>query len=112
MQVVDGLFAVGECSCVSIRGVNRLSDNSLLDVCLSGTRAGQTMAARIVENLVNSPMADDSTDDILTDTADQAADPRKAGLDELLAKPIDDSDDGVSIANPYQLMTQLGSVMK
>ena len=46
------------------------------------------------------------------DAADQAADSRKAELDELLAGPIDDSDDGVPTANPYQLMAQLGSVME
>ena len=110
--VVDGLFAAGECSCVSVHGANRLGGNSLLDACLFGTRAGQTMAARIAENPVDSPMADDSADDMLTDAADQAADSRKAELDELLAGPIDDSDDGVPTANPYQLMAQLGSVME
>ena len=112
VQVVDGLFAAGECSCVSVHGANRLGGNSLLDACLFGTRAGQTMAARIAENPVDSPMADDSADDMLTDAADQAADSRKAELDELLAGPIDDSDDGVPTANPYQLMAQLGSVME
>ena len=112
VQVVDGLFAAGECSCVSVHGANRLGGNSLLDACLFGTRAGQTMAARIAENQVDSPMADDSADDMLTDAADQAADSRKAELDELLAGPIDDSDDGVPTANPYQLMAQLGSVME
>ena len=50
VQVVDGLFAAGECSCVSVHGANRLGGNSLLDACLFGTRAGQTMAARIAEN--------------------------------------------------------------
>ena len=112
VQVVDGLFAAGECSCVSVHGANRLGGNSLLDACLFGTRAGQTMAARIAENPVDSPMADDSADDMLTDAANQAADSRKAELDELLAGPIDDSDDGVPTANPYQLMAQLGSVME
>ena len=112
VQVVDGLFAAGECSCVSVHGANRLGGNSLLDACLFGTRAGQTMAARIAENPVDSPMADDSADDMLTDAADQAADSRKAELDELLAGPMDDSDDGGPTANPYQLMAQLGSVME
>ena len=35
--VVDGLFAAGECSCVSVHGANRLGGNSLLDACLFGT---------------------------------------------------------------------------
>ena len=112
VQVVDGLFAAGECSCVSVHGANRLGGNSLLDACLFGTRAGQTMAARIAENPVDSPMAEDSADDMLTDAADQAADSRKAELDELLAGPMGDSDDGTTTANPYQLMAQLGSVME
>ncbi len=38
VQVVDGLFAAGECSCVSVHGANRLGGNSLLDACLFGTR--------------------------------------------------------------------------
>ncbi|KFI50246.1 Succinate dehydrogenase flavoprotein subunit [Bifidobacterium callitrichos DSM 23973] len=38
---VAGLFAAGECSCVSVHGANRLGGNSLLDACLFGTRAGE-----------------------------------------------------------------------
>ena len=111
VQIVDGLFAAGECSCVSVHGANRLGGNSLLDACLFGTRAGQTMATRIAENPVDSPMADDSADDMLTTAADHAAESRKSELDELLAGQADDVDEG-STANPYQLMAQLGSVME
>ena len=111
VQIVDGLFAAGECSCVSVHGANRLGGNSLLDACLFGTRAGQTMATRIAENPVDSPMADDSADDMLTTAADHAAESRKSELDELLAGQADDVDGG-STANPYQLMAQLGSVME
>ena len=111
VQIVDGLFAAGECSCVSVHGANRLGGNSLLDACLFGTRAGQTMATRIAENPVDSPMADDSADDMLTTAADHAAESRKSELDELLAGQADDVNEG-STANPYQLMAQLGSVME
>ena len=111
VQIVDGLFAAGECSCVSVHGANRLGGNSLLDACLFGTRAGKTMATRIAENPVDSPMADDSADDMLTTAADHAAESRKSELDELLAGQADDVDEG-STANPYQLMAQLGSVME
>ncbi len=39
-QVVEGLYAVGECSCVSVHGANRLGGNSLLDLIVFGRAAG------------------------------------------------------------------------
>lgn len=37
---VEGLFAAGECACVSVHGANRLGCNSLLDTVVFGRRAG------------------------------------------------------------------------
>ena len=45
-EVVNGLYAVGECSCVSVHGANRLGTNSLLDLLVFGRAAGN----HIVEN--------------------------------------------------------------
>ncbi|RZU64306.1 succinate dehydrogenase subunit A [Microterricola gilva] len=39
--VVPGLYAAGECACVSVHGSNRLGTNSLLDINVFGKRAGQ-----------------------------------------------------------------------
>lgn len=41
---VPGLFAAGECACVSVHGANRLGTNSLLDVNVFGRRAGVAAA--------------------------------------------------------------------
>jgi succinate dehydrogenase / fumarate reductase flavoprotein subunit len=38
--VVNGLYAIGECSCVSVHGANRLGTNSLLDLVVFGRAAG------------------------------------------------------------------------
>ncbi|RFA22589.1 succinate dehydrogenase flavoprotein subunit [Subtercola boreus] len=38
--VVPGLYAAGECACVSVHGSNRLGTNSLLDINVFGKRAG------------------------------------------------------------------------
>ena len=38
--VIGGLFAAGECACVSVHGANRLGTNSLLDIVVFGKRAG------------------------------------------------------------------------
>lgn len=39
--IVQGLYAAGECACVSVHGANRLGTNSLLDLVVFGRRAGQ-----------------------------------------------------------------------
>jgi len=39
----QGLYAVGECACVSVHGANRLGTNSLLDLVVFGRRAGKHM---------------------------------------------------------------------
>ncbi len=41
--IVPGLFAVGECSCVSVHGANRLGTNSLLDLLVFGKSSGEQM---------------------------------------------------------------------
>jgi succinate dehydrogenase / fumarate reductase flavoprotein subunit len=41
--IVPGLYAAGECSCVSVHGGNRLGCNSLLDLVVFGKAAGEQM---------------------------------------------------------------------
>lgn len=50
-QVVDGLFAAGECACVSVHGANRLGANSLLDLIVFGRAAGIYVKQAIREGL-------------------------------------------------------------
>jgi succinate dehydrogenase / fumarate reductase, flavoprotein subunit len=44
-DVVPGLYAAGECACVSVHGANRLGTNSLLDIVVFGRRGGADMAS-------------------------------------------------------------------
>ena len=44
-SVVNGFYAVGECSCVSVHGANRLGTNSLLDLLVFGRAAGNHIVA-------------------------------------------------------------------
>jgi succinate dehydrogenase / fumarate reductase flavoprotein subunit len=41
---VSGLYAAGECACVSVHGANRLGTNSLLDIVVFGRRGGRHIA--------------------------------------------------------------------
>ncbi|HET8678760.1 MAG TPA: succinate dehydrogenase flavoprotein subunit [bacterium] len=43
-RVLPGLYAAGECACVSVHGANRLGTNSLVDILVFGRRAGRDMA--------------------------------------------------------------------
>ena len=44
---VKGLYAAGECACVSVHGANRLGTNSLLDLLVFGKSAGECMVADV-----------------------------------------------------------------
>jgi succinate dehydrogenase / fumarate reductase flavoprotein subunit len=46
---VRGFYAVGECSCVSVHGANRLGTNSLLDLVVFGRAAGNHIVKHISE---------------------------------------------------------------
>ncbi|MBV9411165.1 MAG: FAD-binding protein, partial [Acidimicrobiia bacterium] len=47
--VLPGLYAAGECACVSVHGANRLGTNSLLDIVVFGRRGGAAMAKYVNE---------------------------------------------------------------
>ncbi len=43
-SLIEGLYAAGECACVSVHGANRLGTNSLVDLVVFGRRSGKHMA--------------------------------------------------------------------
>ena len=49
-DVVQGLYAIGECACVSVHGANRLGSNSLLDLMVFGRAAGNHVVQSIQNN--------------------------------------------------------------
>jgi succinate dehydrogenase / fumarate reductase flavoprotein subunit len=63
-KIVGGLYAVGECACVSVHGANRLGTNSLLDLLVFGRAAGK--------HIMNSVRADASRKPLPKDAADQS----------------------------------------
>lgn len=50
-HVVEGLYAAGECACVSVHGANRLGANSLLDIVVFGRAAGLHVQQSVREGL-------------------------------------------------------------
>ncbi len=80
---LPGLFAAGECACVSINGANRLGSNSLAEILVFGARAGRSAAAFAKTNPFGS-----------TGGANRGADAAQARIRTLFAR--DSSGDTVS----------------
>jgi succinate dehydrogenase / fumarate reductase flavoprotein subunit len=91
--VVPGLYAAGECACVSVHGANRLGTNSLVDLLVFGRRAGRQMIADI-KGVVAPDIPIDATE------------PARAELDALLA-PVT----GGPQESATKLKTELADVM-
>jgi len=64
-KVVNGLYAVGECSCVSVHGANRLGTNSLLDLLVFGRAAGNHIVAHLDRGREHKPLPRDAADHTL-----------------------------------------------
>jgi succinate dehydrogenase / fumarate reductase flavoprotein subunit len=79
-EVVPGLYAAGECACVSVHGANRLGGNSLLDILVFGRAA----AIQMLEDIESMPSHSTLN---------------KASTDKALARLArwDDSSDGESV---------------
>jgi len=60
--VIEGLYAVGECACVSVHGANRLGTNSLLDLLVFGRAAGNFIVDRNVPATAHKPLPADAGD--------------------------------------------------
>ncbi len=60
--VVRGLYAIGECSCVSVHGANRLGTNSLLDLLVFGRAAGNHIVASRLRDGEHPPLPADAGD--------------------------------------------------
>jgi len=61
-KIVNGLYAIGECSCVSVHGANRLGTNSLLDLVVFGRAAGNHIVAQNLKEQGNRALPKDFAD--------------------------------------------------
>jgi succinate dehydrogenase / fumarate reductase flavoprotein subunit len=59
-EAQPGLYAIGECACVSVHGANRLGGNSLLDIVVFGRAAGNHIIEFLADNRFHSPLNEDS----------------------------------------------------
>lgn len=87
---VEGLFAAGECACVSVHGANRLGCNSLLDTVVFGKRAGMAIGnflkdaerGEINERVISEKK--DEIDRLLENEGDERAGSIRAELQRIM----------------------------
>jgi succinate dehydrogenase / fumarate reductase flavoprotein subunit len=60
--VLNGLYAVGECACVSVHGANRLGTNSLLDLLVFGRAAGHHIVETALKTKAHKELPADAAD--------------------------------------------------
>jgi succinate dehydrogenase / fumarate reductase flavoprotein subunit len=61
-EIVRGLYAIGECACVSVHGANRLGTNSLLDLLVFGRAAGNHIVATKLKEQSHKSLPADGAD--------------------------------------------------
>jgi succinate dehydrogenase / fumarate reductase flavoprotein subunit len=90
--VIPGLYAAGECACVSVHGANRLGTNSLLDIVVFGRRAGSNAAVHAA-TVGHATLGDDPAGAVTRMLEDLAAHPqgeRAAAIRGDLQASMDD----------------------
>lgn len=65
-EVINGFYAMGECSCVSVHGANRLGTNSLLDLLVFGRAAGNHVVETALKQKEFKPLPVDAADSSLS----------------------------------------------
>jgi succinate dehydrogenase / fumarate reductase flavoprotein subunit len=89
--VVPGLYAAGECACVSVHGANRLGTNSLLDIIVFGRRGGIAMMEEAKRTTL-APLPDEPERRVarmLQDLLDKTRLESAGGLREELQRSMD-----------------------
>ena len=79
--VIPGLYAAGECACVSVHGANRLGTNSLLDINVFGKRAGK-YSVEYAKTATQVPLPENAAQDVI----DMLAKVRKSKGKEKIAQ--------------------------
>ncbi len=90
---VPGLYAAGECACVSVHGANRLGTNSLLDINVFGRRGGVAMAEE-AKRLDHAPLSDEPERDVkrmLNELLERTRLESAGGLRDELQRSMDEN---------------------
>ncbi|WP_353813217.1 succinate dehydrogenase flavoprotein subunit [Agromyces sp. SYSU T00266] len=109
--VVPGLYAAGECACVSVHGSNRLGTNSLLDINVFGKRAGRNAVEYVNSGVEFTPLPDDPAHgvrDLLETLRDSNGTERIAAIRKELQ---DEMDKGAQVFRTSESLDHVAEVI-
>ena len=111
--IIPGLYAAGECACVSIHGANRLGTNSLLELLVFGRRAG-LQASRDLPNLELADLpknSDDAGEEHVATVKARSGGPRvadiRARLQESMTENLSVSREAIGMQATLALVKEL-----
>lgn len=111
--VVPGLYAAGECACVSVHGANRLGTNSLLELLVFGRRAGAQALRDLDELQFGEPSkhttqdADDRTAEVKNRTGGAKVADIRNRMQESMTRNLSVSRNEAGILETMDLLTTL-----
>jgi succinate dehydrogenase / fumarate reductase flavoprotein subunit len=109
--VVPGLYAAGECACVSVHGSNRLGTNSLLDINVFGKRAGKNAVA-YVQTADFVPLPDDPAAEVRSLIEGLRAGTGTERIAVLRKKLQDEMDKGAQVFRTEESLTHVLGVIE
>jgi succinate dehydrogenase / fumarate reductase flavoprotein subunit len=110
-DVVPGLYAAGECACVSVHGSNRLGTNSLLDINVFGKRAGRN-AVEYVKTAEFQPLPDDAVHNVRDLIEGLRANTGTERIAVLRKKLQDEMDKGAQVFRTHESLEHVLGVIK
>ncbi|MFG6446532.1 succinate dehydrogenase flavoprotein subunit [Microbacterium sp. P07] len=109
--VVPGLYAAGECACVSVHGSNRLGTNSLLDINVFGKRAGRN-AVEYVKTAEFVPLPEDPSKEVRELMEGLRANPGTERIAVLRKTLQDEMDKGAQVFRTEESLTRMLTVIE
>ncbi len=103
-EPLPGLFAAGECACVSVHGANRLGGNSLLDIIVFGRAAGNRIIGYLQENRYHRPLPEDALEPALQRLARWEQKGEGESVDELRRELTRTMEDHCGVFRTEQLL--------
>ncbi|MFT4135035.1 succinate dehydrogenase flavoprotein subunit [Microbacterium sp.] len=104
--VVPGLYAAGECACVSVHGSNRLGTNSLLDINVFGKRSGRN-AVEYAKTAEFVPLPEDPAADVREMIEGLRNNPGSERVAVLRKKLQEEMDAGAQVFRTEQTLTDV-----
>ncbi len=104
--VLAGLYAAGECACVSVHGANRLGTNSLLDIVVFGKRAGIN-AGEHANRVRHAELPDDPASDVRRMLEELASHPEGERAAAVRADLQANMDDKASVFRSETLLKEM-----